>query len=79
MAVPVETGPSFTAGTPKILFQGEYTSIGGGVQYSVTPDGKRFLMIKEPAATTSSEGGPRPKINVVMNWFEELKQRAPVK
>jgi hypothetical protein len=24
-----------------------------------------------------AEGGPR-KINVVVNWFEELKQRVPV-
>jgi hypothetical protein len=27
----------------------------------------------EPAAV-----GPRQKINIVLNWFEELKQRVPV-
>ena len=43
-----------------------------------SPDGKRFLMMKETGAPTSSDGGPR-KINIVLNWFEELKQRVPVK
>jgi hypothetical protein len=35
-------------------------------------------MMKETGAPTSSDGGPR-KINIVLNWFEELKQRVPVK
>lgn len=40
--------------------------------YDVTPDGQRFIMIKsgEKPATVS-------RINVVLNWFEELKQRVP--
>jgi hypothetical protein len=42
--------------------------------YDVTPDGERFLMLK-PVAT---EAAPT-QINVVLNWFEELKQKAPVK
>ena len=33
-----------------------------------------FLMMKEVGA----EGSPR-KINIVLNWLEELKQRMPVK
>jgi hypothetical protein len=28
---------------------------------------------EEPAAA-----GPQPKINIVVNWFEELKERVPV-
>jgi hypothetical protein len=42
--------------------------------YDVSPDGQRFLMIqsgeKQAAAT---------QINVVLNWFEELKRKVPVK
>jgi hypothetical protein len=34
--------------------------------------GKQFLMIKE-AQTTDAE--VPPNINIVLNWFEELKQR----
>jgi len=44
----------------------------------ISPDGKRFLMIKETASGESAAESPR-KINVVLNWFEELKQRVPAK
>jgi hypothetical protein len=42
------------------------------VNYDVFPDGESFLMIK---GTTE----PPREINVVLNWFEELKQLAPKK
>jgi hypothetical protein len=35
-------------------------------------------MMKEPGTGASLEGGPR-KINIVLNWFEELNQRVPTK
>ena len=67
MAVALTTKPSFTAGTPKELFE-----IAGGVGYDVAPDGRRFLFIKEgedqPAAN---------QLNVVLNWFDELRRRVP--
>ena len=65
MGVNVTTQPSFSAAKPKMLFEGYYAG-----EYDVTPDGQRFVMIKpsekELAAT---------QINVVLNWFEELKRR----
>ena len=73
MAVEITTEPTFSAGTPKLLFEGTFQ--GGGVSranYGVTPDGQRFAMIQE--------GGPNeppPQIYVVLNWFEELKRRVP--
>ncbi len=80
MAVSIETDPTFKAGVPTKLFQGNYYS-NIGHNWDISPDGKRFLMIK-PIPTTvaaSSSAAPRPKINIVINWFEELKQRVPVK
>ena len=74
MAVPLTTTLAFNPGTPKMLFRGSYVS----ASWDISPDGKRFLMIKPPEATPSPEGGPR-KINVVVNWIEELKQRVSVK
>jgi hypothetical protein len=52
-----------------------------GTPWDMSRDGKRFLMIKLPASTGASPAAaaPRPKINIVVNWFEELKQRVPVK
>ena len=74
MAVPIETEPAFKAGAPEMLFRKpNYSS--GALGWDISPDGKRFLMMKEPDTTA---GGPR-KINIVVNWFEELKQRMPVK
>jgi len=43
--------------------------------YDVSPDGKRFLMIKEGRGA----GQTPPTIEVVQNWFEELKRFAPTK
>jgi pectate lyase len=42
--------------------------------WDIHPDGKRFLMIK-PSWAASPEVAN--KIGIVLNWFEELKQRVP--
>jgi Tol biopolymer transport system component len=46
--------------------------------YDVARDGKRFLGLLSPEAL-SVGASTRPEIRVVLNWFEELKARAPVK
>lgn len=48
---------------------------GPGFPGSVSPDGKRFLVIKEGGA----DGGQTNELVVVENWFEELKKLAPPK
>ena len=80
MAVSVETEPTFKPGKAEILFRGPYVLLGTGEghPWDITPDGKRFLMMKEAGSTSSATGGPR-KISIVLNWFEELKARVPVK
>jgi serine/threonine-protein kinase len=48
--------------------------------YDVARDGKRFLgLISAGAAASSAGGAPRPELRVVLNWFDELKTRAPIK
>jgi serine/threonine-protein kinase len=73
MVVAVETEPDFNAGRPRVLFEGSYAmGSGGGYNYDVTPDGRRFLMVRRQL-------GPAPRqINVVLNWAEELKRLVPV-
>ena len=80
MAVAVETKPAFSLGTPKILFRSMCvgSTPGEGTPWDISPDGKRFLMMKEPQPTPSASAGPH-RINIVLNWIEELKQRVPVK
>ena len=80
-SVAVETAPVFKPGTPKKLFPRAAYLGGGttpGTPWDIHPDGKRFLMIRRPDAPPAAGAKPR-KINVVLNWFEELKQRVPVK
>ncbi len=73
MAVSVETEPTFGAEKPEVLFEGSYLSSESDPEfqyYDISPDGQRFLMIKEEQTTTA-------QINVVLNWFEELKRLVP--
>ena len=69
-AVPIRTEPTFQAGAPRKLFAGNYVR-GGGHQYDISPDGKRFLMIRR------SENAEAAEIHVVLNWTEELKRLVP--
>jgi serine/threonine protein kinase/Tol biopolymer transport system component len=74
MAVDVDTRSGFSSGTPRMLFEGTYLPTPVVVpDYDVSPDGQRFLMLK-PAETQTSA---LTQINVVLNWFEELKRRVP--
>ena len=73
MAADVTTQPSFSLGQSKMLFQGEYLrSPGTVVDYDVSGDGQRFLMIKPTDQTLSLN-----QIVVVQNAFEELKRGVP--
>ena len=78
MAVDIETDPAFTAGTPSLLFEISFRpSLGGrNAPYDVTADGQQFVMVQE-IGIADSEVEP-PQINIVQNWFEELKERVPV-
>jgi serine/threonine-protein kinase len=72
MAVDVTTQGTFSAGKPRVLFEGSYVPTPLTFQdYDVSPDGQRFLMLKPDKAQFP------PQINVVLNWSEELKQKVP--
>lgn len=78
--VAVQTTPAFSAANPVTLFKTAYFSgFGGGGQtvagrtYDVSPDGQRFLMIKDAVAQDQVQAN----IVVVQNWFEELKRLVP--
>jgi hypothetical protein len=72
--VDIAMQPSLSVGKPNMLFEGPYLPTTGTVpNYDVSPDGQRFLMVKPP-----EQAGVAPtQINVVLNWFEELKQKVP--
>jgi hypothetical protein len=81
MADAVQTGAPFSLGGPKLLFKSIYYGMGGnhiGHPWGISSDGKRFAMIKPPTAGASAQREAQPKINIVVNWFEELRERVPV-
>jgi len=63
MTVAVKTSPSFEAGTPRLLFEAHASD------FDLTRDG-RVLIVQAPDPST----GPG-RLNVVVNWFEEIKKR----
>jgi serine/threonine-protein kinase len=65
--VDVQAGATFQAGTPRALFKEP------GI-FDISPDGQRILLVKVPQ---TGSGGV--KIEAVVDWFEELRRRAPVK
>ncbi len=68
MAVAVSADPGFTAGKPTVLFEGLYEMDRTYSNYDVTDEG-RFVMVQSEER--------RSQINVVLNWFDELKRLVP--
>jgi Tol biopolymer transport system component len=76
MGVRVAPSPSWAANTPTLLVKEGYVTnpIWYGRSYDISPDGQRFLMIKEGGA----DGTAAPaSIIVVQHWVEELKRLVP--
>jgi Tol biopolymer transport system component len=76
-----EGAASLTVGAPARVFDDPYRldtggAAGGMANYDISPDGKRFVMVEEPRAAN----GPvaqAVRLQVILNWFDELKRRAP--
>ena len=71
--VDVQTGPAFSAGKPRLLFERRGFGDSGVRNWEISSDGQRFLMVKlddrKPTLVT--------EMLLVHNWFEELKRLAP--
>jgi Tol biopolymer transport system component len=77
VAVDIQTNPSFTFGKTNPLPIDEIVQSGARA-YDVSPDGKYFVVTvpRNPVDAGKASSG---QINVTLNWFEELRQRAPMK
>jgi serine/threonine-protein kinase len=73
MAVPITTTPTFSAGAPRMVFEGPFRIDGPFRGYDVTPDGQRFLMVREIEQPPSRVS----QMVLVQNWIEELKRLVP--
>ena len=70
MVVAVKSGEPLTLGDPRPLFSGDYFD-GAGISYDVSPDGRRFLMLKTSRLARSSN-----RLVVVLNWHRQLEPQA---
>jgi Tol biopolymer transport system component len=71
MGVGVTLGTAFSASAPHVVHEGRFLqSHTGPTSFSITPDGSRFLRIQqvEPERAIT-------RIDLVLNWFEELKAK----
>ncbi|MFC2142139.1 protein kinase [Acidobacteriota bacterium] len=72
-AVDIKTDPRFVPGIPTELFKNRLAKASPLRNYDVAPDDQRFLMIRAEPDTMEDQ----IEINVVLNWFEELKRLVP--
>jgi Tol biopolymer transport system component len=72
--VAVRTTPAFSVSNPVTVPRTRaILRIGYPGNYDMAPDNQRFAIVVNRASTTTT----RPNIEIVLNWFEELKQRVP--
>ena len=82
-AIPIQTDPTLVRGNPVEGFDALIPgglSINGIPQYDVTLDGARLLVSRAASGVTATEAGDDDyrRVNVILNFFEELKERLPV-
>jgi hypothetical protein len=76
MGIEVAETPQWSS--PKPLFAASYVGfpgLAGPRNYDLSPDGQRFLVIKEGAAAQQQSS----ELIVVEHWIEELKRLVPTK
>ena len=72
VAAEIRGQPTFSVGQQQVLFPMEAFIQQGGIQsYGVTPDGTRFVMVREGAPSQQSE------LVVALNWLQLLKEKSP--
>ena len=73
MVVAITPGAELSFKPPVTLFKAPFNRAGQPPSYDVAPDG-RFVIVRSGEDQAASAN-----LVVWINWFEELKQRVPVK
>jgi len=67
MTVPISAGKELSPARPAQLFEARFD-----FGYDVAPDGRFIVAQRDPQA-------PPVPVHIVLNWFDELKAKAPLK
>ncbi len=70
MSVAVTLQPAFRTSKPVVLFERPMWIYPYYPHYDVSPDGRRFMMIKENEEAAAATG-----MTIILNWLEEVKQK----
>jgi hypothetical protein len=82
MTVDVASGTALATSKPRVVWEGRYLAGAGSscgmngptsANYDVSPDGQRFLMIRDTGPTIESK-----LLHVVSNWSRQLAPRATI-
>ena len=76
MTLPVDTGETFSSGTPTEVFQGPYFTLLLSRLYDYSVERDQFLMIRE--GRSDDDAWTTPQLVLVRNWFEELRELVPL-
>ncbi len=76
LIIRVTSRPTFTFENPMSVPRPGYVGRLDARNWDITPAGERFVIVLDPGSTATAG---RPEIQFVLNWFEELKRRVPVK
>ena len=74
LAAEVRTQPEFHSSSPRVLFAGVYLEAEGTTSlstYDAFPDGSAFIFVRQ-----NTNPSTKKTLNVVLNWFEELRRIA---
>ena len=66
-------GATFTADRPRLWSDHRFANFVTSKNYDLAPDGKRFAVLEVP----ESEQKPETHVNVLLNFFDEVRRRAP--
>jgi serine/threonine-protein kinase len=80
VVVRITSTPSFSASNPVTVVTGGLPLMELGVvrSYDVTRDGRRFLSVA-PATVARAGALPTQEIEIVLNWFAQVRRQAPAK
>ena len=70
MAADVTASPLFSAGRPRVLFEGDFAGGIGMPGYDVSADDRRFLVVRGRGGSGADE------LAVVLNWLEDVRRAA---
>ena len=73
MVVDIPGGSISARSLPRMLLEGSYSSSVPMRNYDVSPDGDRFVLQTQVVLPPE----PVTRINIVLNWFEELAELVP--